>query len=740
MSGSVVDNQQDRFLQEEEIDLRHYWRVINGYKWRILLLALAVTMLTTLVVFSLTPRYQATATLMIEAEQAKVLSIEEVYGLDSSRSEYFLTQFEILKSQRLAERVIKRLGLAAHPEFDPAQKQSLIALDLKEWLPFLPQEEPLSEEEQQALNFQLVVEQFMEQLTISPIRKTQLVKISFESESAALSAEVANTLAEEFIDSHLEAKLELTQQAATWLNQRLEGLRNKLEESERRLQSFQEAEDLVDVAGVRGLAAQELNEITAQLLETRKKLQQVESIYSQVKARRSDIAALRNLPEVLNHNVIQDIKKAEVEASRKYSELSQRYGPKHPKMIAAQDELRAVRTNLDAEIQNLVGGIENEYRAVRANERSLERALTRAKGSFQKVSRKETRYSELKREVDVNRQLYNAFLTRFKETSETSDFESVNARLTDPAKPPRVAAKPKKKLIVMLAFVVSAMAGVMLAFLTEALHDSIRSVDDVENKLGHRLLALLPLVREAKKAGLDLRAFFDSKNHSFAEAVRTLRTSVVLSHIESPAKVIAVTSSVPGEGKTTTSENLAFAMAQLEKVLLIDADMRRPSIGKNFGLPPYQPGLSNLVAGSNSLAECIHHDDASGLDVMPAGVVPPNPQELLASPAFAKLLEELHGKYDRIVIDTAPALAVSDALLVSRHADSMLYVVKADSTRQKQIVTGLCRLVQVGAKVDGVVLNQLDAATQNYMGSYDGYYGYGYQSEPAVEAPRREVA
>nr|WP_010133594.1 polysaccharide biosynthesis tyrosine autokinase [Microbulbifer agarilyticus] len=733
-------NNQERMLQEEVIDLRQYWRIVDRFKWRIAALSIAVTMLTAMVVFSMTPRYQATATLMIEAEQAKALSIEEVYGLDSSRKEYFLTQFEILKSKRIAERVVEQMALTTHPEFDPEQQSK--GFSLRAMLPFLSSnEEILTEEEARQLKLQQVTEAFIERLSISPVRNTQLVKITFESESPKLAANVANKVAEVYINSHLEAKLEMTQQATSWLNSRLADLRVKLEQSETNLQAFQEAEGLVDVEGVRGLASQELNEITEQLLAARKELKQAASIRELVTVRGSDINALASLPEVLNHSVIQDVKRAEVEASRKVSELARRYGPKHPKMIAANDQLASVESKLRSEVRQLVAGIESEYQAALTNERALRDELNSAKGEYQVISRKETRYQELKRDVDVNRQLYNAFLTRFRETSETSDFEAANARLTDPAIAPRKPAKPKKSLIVALAMVVSAMLGVMLAFLFEALNDGVRNPDDVENKLSQRMIGLLPWVEHDKDARLGLRTFFESGQHQFSEAVRTLRTSLVLSHLEKPAKIISVTSSVPGEGKTTVSENLAFSLVQMEKVLLIDADMRRPSVGKDFGLPVYQPGLSNLIAGSATLPECVYHDEQSGLDVIPAGAVPPNPQELLASPRFATLLQELGETYDRIILDTAPSQVVSDALVVSRVADSMLYVVKSDSTRQKVITDGLGRLLQVGAKLDGVVLNQVDTSSKSSgYGEYYGYYGgrYAYESEmPADSAPAK---
>ena len=216
-----------------------------------------------------------------------------------------------------------------------------------------------------------------------------------------------------------------------------------------------------------------------------------------------------------------------------------------------------------------------------------------------------------------------------------------------------------------MAFIVSIVVGIILAFLFELLNDGIRSVDDVENKLKQRMLGLLPLQKLPRKASLPLRLFFDAKEHGFGESIRTLRTSLLLLNIEHEAKVISVTSSVPAEGKTSVSINLSFALAQLEKVLLIDADMRRPSIAKTFEFPAYQPGLSNVISGTHDVSECIIKDEKSGIDIITAGSLPPNPQELLASNEFDKLIESVKHKYDRIVIDTAPTQAVSDAVPVS---------------------------------------------------------------------------
>jgi len=733
MSLTLLQSNENQPDDNDTIDIHYYFRVIQRFKWRILSLAFIITLLTAVVVFSLTPKYKASATLLIQAEQANVVSIEEVYGLDSGRKEYFFTQFEILKSQQIAQRVVAKLNLINHPEFDPDQQPQKFNFvsELKALLPFLPQQNSnYSDEEKLIIKRRVVVSNFVSRLTISPIRKTQLVNISFISESPKLAAEIVNTLTDVYIESHLESKLLMTEKASSWLNERLSALKTKLDISENSLQAYQNKEQLVDIDGVKGLEAAELQELNRQLSAAKQRLKQSEHIYNLIQKKNEDITSLIALPEILNHQLIQIVNEALQKVKTKVSELQGVYGPKHPIMIAAQSELKSVNENFNNQVQLLVSGISNEYQSAKVNELNLQVAVTAKGQRFRELSTLDTKQKELKREVESNQQLYNAFFTRLKETKEVGEFQSANARLIDPAQPPLLPAKPKKKLIIGLALLVSIGLGIVLAFLFEMLNDGIRSVEDVEKKLKQRMLGLLPLQNVKRNQKLPLRHFFDGNEHAFGEAIRTIRTSLLLLNIEHDAKVISITSSIPGEGKSTVSTNLSFALAQIEKVLLIDADMRRPSIAKNFEFPSYQSGLSNILSGTHSLEECIIHDEDSGIDIITAGTLPPNPQELLASKTFTELLNTVKGKYDRIVIDTAPTQAVSDAVLVSKQSDSLIYIVKADSTREKVIKAGLSRLMEVGARIDGIVLNRVDLKQAAKYGEYTGYYDqYGYNAQ-----------
>lgn len=738
MDKTITDVRQslaDR-LADDEIDLLQLWRVIWRRKWSIIGLTLVVMMLTALVVLTITPTYQGSATLLIEKESAKVVSIEDVYGLDSSASEYLQTQFELLKSRNLAERVVRDLNLTLHPEFDIRQQPEplidigglLSGFDVREYLPItMPEDvaagdQPLTE----ADIFDWAVEKLMNSTSIVPVANTQLVKVQVQLSDARMAADAANALANAYIESQLEARLDMTQTATSWMNDRLAGLKEKLRASERQLQEFRERENLVDLEGVTTVTAGELSQTGDRLIDARRARAEAESQYRQVAAMKSaGWERLATVPAVLSNPLVQQFKAEEARARANVEELSRRYGPRHPKMLSARTELQAATASLRSQVEQVVASIEREYQLARANENSLQSSFERNKDQIQDITRKEFKLRELQREVDTNRALYDTFMKRLKETSATQDLEAANARIVDKAVVPDEPIKPKKKLIVLLAGVLAGMFGVGLTLLLEMLNNTFKSSDEIENRLNLPVLGVLPLRKGLERKEI-LRLFSKDEDKAFAESIRTIRTGVVLSGLDNPHKVLVVTSSVPGEGKSSMATNLAFALGQMEKVLLIDADMRRPQLGRSFDIPVGTPGLANLVAGTAKLDECIQNNE--GIDMITAGTVPPNPLELLSSQRFAKAIEYLESKYDRIVIDSPPVQAVSDALVLSTFANAVLYVVKAESTAIPVVEKGVGQLLQNKAPVTGVVMNQVNIRkAQKYGYSYGGYYDYyGY--------------
>ena len=593
-------------------------------------------------------------------------------------------------------------------------------------LPFLPEQRAavLPEEEQNEAELQQLINTFSGRLSVSPVKKTQLVKISFESSDPLLAAVVANAVGDTYIEQDLQAQMGLTKKASGWLTTRLSDLRIRLKASEDKLQRYLEQEDLVNIKGVLGLVSNELQQTSQQLVVARNDKNKLQSIVRVINEYgRDNLEMLQSISEITSHKVIQAIKLNLSAAELKVSELTDVYGAKHPKMVSAKAELAITKEHFASQILRLVEGVEKELNSNKRNVSALEKELVSIRARFQKVSRKVHTYRQLSREVETNRQIYDTFFSRSKETEVTGDFNSAVARFTDRAFRPSAPIHRKKTLIVLFAFVATLGLGVVAAFVIEALNDTFKTQGDVEGKLDQRMLGLLPLVKTKRKASLITYHSFEEDGKPFAESMRTIRTSYVLTQLEKDSKVVAVTSSEPGEGKTTTAINLAFSFGQMESTILIDGDMRKPSIGRHFNIPARQPGLAHVIAGSETLGNCIYHDEQSGIDVIPCGQLPGNPLELLSSKRFLTLLTVLKSKYSHVVIDTAPISAVSDSLVIARLTDAVIFVVKSDDTRIGMAQHGLGRLTEANANIAGVVLNKVDTRKLSHGGYYPSYFG-----------------
>lgn len=709
-------------LQPEVIDLRHYLRVLLRVKWRLLGSSLAVTLIAALVVFSITPIYRATTTVLIESEDAKVLSIEEVYGINSNAKEYFLTQFEIIKSRPIAERVVRSADLAKYPEYAPEAPDDDFSL-----LGLLPEGLlAVGAVEKNQDPFAAQVRIYRQNLRVAPVRNTQLVNIRFDSANPALAARLANAHATAYIESTLEAKLEITQSAATWMSSRLDRLKANLGESEKALQAFREREQLVDAGGVTALPEREINELTDRLVEARRALSESRSNYLQTRGlSQADAGQLESVPAVIRDPLVIERRNELADAEQRAAELAKRYGPRHPTMIGAMSDLASAEDSLQRAVARVIDGIRQEYDVAQAQVRELEAAVETARDNFLKTGRKEGELLDLQRAVDTNRQLYDMFYNRVRETSETGDLATASARIVSPAVAPEEPAKPNKKLVVSLAIVASLVIGGLVAIAADAMNNVIRGVQDFEEKIGEPLLAAVPLIDLKNRSDKSIaHAFADSEQHGFRESIRTIRTGITLSTLDDPHEVIMVTSSLPGDGKSTVAANIAIAFGQMGSTLLVDCDMRRPSIAAAFGLSRGQVGLAELLSGSAQLSDAVIERDEEGIHLVCAGAVPPNPLEMLSSESFKLMIDKLKGLYDHVVIDCPPTLPVSDAAVLSTISDAIVYVVKADTTTARQAHYGLRTLREVNGHVVGCVLNAVD--TKKAL-NYDQGYGY-YES------------
>ncbi|WP_299141447.1 GumC family protein [uncultured Vibrio sp.] len=510
-------SKENKLNNEEIIDLGKYIILLKQNWLKITMFSLVVTILTTLVVFSLTPKYVATATLLIESEQKKAVSIEEVVGIDSSQKEYYLTQFEILKSNQIAERVIDKLGLTNKLEFnaslstEPSLKQQLV--DTIKSLPVFDAYRditPISEEDAQEAIRQEVLDAFKDRLTISPIRKTQLVNISFESEDPKLAAQIANAVGEAYINQNLEASLGATQQASHWITSRLAELKEQLKDSETALTDFLAKEKLVDDSGVEGgidaQARATISNLTQRLTEITDRRIEIESSYSTLKAAQGKTnASFISIPLVSKHPQVLALKEEKIVAEKELSELAKRYGPAHEDMKAATAKVRSLNKQLNSVVRELVNGIDQERKSVSEQERLLTAELKAKKDAYQNISVKKRQFEALKREVKTNRDVFNLFLSRQKETSATSDFAAESARFTDYAMIPQQAAAPKKGLIIALSLVASIGFAVVMVFLLDALRNTVESVKNFEDRFGLIPLGGIPKIalKQYKNKALD---------------------------------------------------------------------------------------------------------------------------------------------------------------------------------------------------------------------------------------------
>jgi capsular exopolysaccharide synthesis family protein len=479
-------------------------------------------------------------------------------------------------------------------------------------------------------------------------------------------------------------------------------------------------------------AGRQLEELTRSLVESRQRRAEAESAYSMVQQIKGGKvqANYESIPAVLRSAIVQRMKEQEADADRRLNDAAKRYGPEHPKMIQAKAEVEAARENTRKQVEIVVGGLSKDYEAAKANESAVERALAQSKADIQGLNRKEFQLGVLEREVQQNRNLYDLFVTRLKETTAADGTQTTIARLVDPASAPGGAFAPNKERILFITALVTLVAAALLALLLDRISNTLNSSADVETRLAVPVLGVLHKIKGfVKKGFVSELAFFNDTQSTFAEAVRTVRTSVLMSSLDEPNKIVVITSSVPEEGKTTLSFNLACALGQVKKVLLVDADLRRPKIGRLVGRDARSPGLADVVAGHAQLAQCVFYEDKAGIHILSSGTVPPNPLELLSSRRFQDVMSKLKESFDIIVVDSAPLQLVSDAQILSQYASSVVYVVKADSTPYQVAQNGIKKLRRVGAPILGVVLNQLDLEkAEKYYGEYSGYKSYaGYK-------------
>jgi len=722
----------------DSIDLGHYLRLILGNKWKILIFTCIVVAIVVIQVKPLRPVYVANGTILVDTGRSQAFS-EGVFG-DAGSRDYLSTQYGLLSSRVFVERVVDRLDLTNHPEYDPRQYVPRMTL-FQQWASQVvdlfveeTEVEPVYDERFELTLRRNVVSAVKASLNVSPVRGTQLMMISSTTNSPQLSADIANELAEVYIESYLEANLEAAKKSAAWLSGRLGELQDNLGAAEDELLAYREAENLVDVQGITTLDAAELSQLRIDYVAARQERIAAENIAKEVsRYSQSSPLELLSVFEIANNPAIQQLQIENDAADKTLSDLSRTYGARHPLMVAARDDKEKSDQRLISRLRTVAKSITDNYQRELATERELSRQINESQGRLQNLGRKEVKLRELERKVEINRQVYELMLSRGKEADESVNFQDAPARVIDMALPPKYSIGPNKKKFVLMGAALAVGLSLAIIFLLDLLDSTVRTPEDVEGALKVSMLGFLPLLKDRNTKNA-LRAFSDDKrNKGFGESIRTIRTSLVLSSLENPFKTILITSSLPNEGKSTVAVNIAEALGQMEKVLLVDADMRKPTIAKTLDFPSTTVGLSNIIMGKAKLEQSIVPFKEGNFDVISAGMIPDRPLELLSSSRFKDVIEALKDRYDRIIIDAPPAYVVSDAQVLSKVSDSVIYVVKSNSTARSIALKGLSSLKKIGAPLTGVILNQVDLkkakAYEPMYGVYEEGYGYGYSEK-----------
>jgi capsular exopolysaccharide synthesis family protein len=714
-----------------EPHVRDYFRVIVRRR-HVALTAFTVVVLGALVyAFTATPIYEGRVQLLIEADDPNVVDFEQVTGGQVnantlSRQDYYQTQYRLLKSRSVAKKTIDALKLwenaELHPEAHRGAAASAVA-GVGHWAAGLfggsGERGPEGAETSAQAD---AIDEFIDRLTVSPVRNSRLVEVAYRSEDPALSAAVANGIAQAYIGMNLDFRFTATREATVFLEEQLAEQRREVESAEARLQQYREQNDALSLEDRQNIVVQKLSDLNAALTRAKTERLQKEAMYRQLADVQDDPAKLDTFPAILANAFIQQQKAELATLQRKQAELSEKFGGRHPSMIEVQSSIDNAQRKLQTEVAKVVQSVRTEYQAAVVQEQSMAAALDSQKSEALAMNRKAIDYGVIERDVTSSKQIYESLLQRAKETGVSGELRTSNVKVVDAAEVPVAPVTPRRVLGLLVGLVGGAFLGIGLAFVFEYLDNRVKTPEEIEQALGIPSLGLVPMI--ASMAGTANPLISESVPPGFSEAFRALRTNILFSAVDNGPRSIVVTSTGPSEGKTMVAGNVAIGLAQAgQRVLLVDADMRRPRAHELFGLAA-EPGLSNLLVGAAKPSEVVSATSVANLWVMPAGKTPPNPAELLGSRRFADLARSLQGHFDCVIIDTPPVLAVTDAAVVAHLASGVLFVIAADATSQPAAQTALDHLENARAKFLGAVLNRVDIERDSYY--YSRYYRKEY--------------
>ncbi|MGA8617148.1 MAG: polysaccharide biosynthesis tyrosine autokinase [Candidatus Sulfotelmatobacter sp.] len=722
------------FISQESA-LGEYVRVLVKRKWTLLACLFTIFSVVALASLKMTPVYEASGSIEINKSDSSLVNFNNspTFNVDYYDPTELETEVMILQSDLLALQVVKELALDRRPEFGRKTPALPSSLDLAP--------DPLQADSGRTST---LLSSFRNNLKVTLSPNTHIIKVNFRSPDKDLTATVVNTLMSTYAENNFKSRFDSTMQASDWLSKQLVDLQMKVETAQEKLVRYQKEHEILGIDEKQNITTAKLDELNKALTAAESERMDKESVYRLVQAGDADtIASAASVLDAAGtgsqsaSSLLEGLRAKQADVKIQVAELSAQFGPSYPKVAQLTGQLKEIDAQILGETKKVAGKIRGQYMAALQRENMLHQALEKQKQEANKLNESAIQYSILKRDLDSYRQLYEGLMEKMKEAGVSAGLKSNNFRIVDVARVPTSPIEPNIPRNLAFALMLGLTSGVGLAFLLEGLDNTVRTTEQAQMISGLAPLGMIPLgSRTAREEASPKRLVIATSKEAvelvtqvrpqsqMAESYRALRTSLLLSNLGAPPKVIMVTSALPQEGKTTTSINCAVVLAQKGiRVLLIDADLRRPSIHKTLGMGP-RSGLSNVLTGSATLQQAITRSSVlPNLSILPAGTPPPNPAELLASSNMRDVLEELRGQYDHIVVDTPPALSVTDAVVLSPRADAVVLVIRSGQTTKQALRRSRDILTQVNAKVAGVLLNAVDLSSPEY------YYYYEYQGK-----------
>jgi succinoglycan biosynthesis transport protein ExoP len=694
-----------------------YLGILHKRRWTAITAFLIIVVGVTVYVFTATPEFEAGTRLLIESGNPNVLSFQEVIDEQGTKADYYQTQYNILQSRALARKTLDGLQLWSDARFAPSSGRSWFGG--RPGRRVSPAERGATETVEQSRS----IDRFLRNLTVSPIRNSRLVDVKYRLDDPALAARIVNAVAKNYIEQDLEYKFVASKGASDWLGERLAEQRTQVEQAETALQRYREQNDALSLQDRENIVVQKLSDLNAAVTQAKTDRFQKEALYKQLQSLSHDPAALDSFPAILGNSYIQQQKAELAQLQRQYTQLSEKLGEKHPDIIRVQAGITMAQAKLEGEVAKIVQSVRNEYQAALAKENSLIAALNQQKDEAQAMNRKAIDYGVLERDVQSSKQIYESVLQRAKETGVSTELKTSNIRVVDEAEQPRTPVSPNKALDLTLAVLCGSFLAFGLTFFFEYLDSRIKTPDEIATHLGLTSLGMVPALKTNSWTG-SVPLISRGVPPNFAEAVRSIRTNVLFSTTEEGSHSLVVTSTGPGEGKTLVATNLAISLAQAgQRVLLVDADMRRPRVHTMFN-QRQEPGLSNLMVGHASPSEAMRKSSVPGLWLLTAGRVPPNPAELLGSRRFKDFIHTLRDHFDSVILDSPPIMAVTDAAIAASSTNGIVFVVGAEMTSRQAARAAVEQLEKSRPGFIGAVLNRVDLENNGYY--YSKYYRREY--------------